>query len=211
MAILNILHSALSLRSALFSVLDFENSAGAKVWKANLCCSLQKPGWVKRQYTWYFATWRWGNLWKSIHIITCRTFASWVRWVEMNQRVGEQELDQEYVSPWEDTGRKANKLGQCLTFRIPSERNTYPLLMPVNLSMIHLSSICCKYLSPQWTRCSYLVLLVNSVVVSPCEVYIYKSVDTAYQRSLSFITCISTHILCLFIMQVQKGKCKLYS
>lgn len=35
-------------------------------------------------------------------------------------------MDQECVAPWEDTGRKANKLGQCLTFTVPSERKTYP-------------------------------------------------------------------------------------
>lgn len=113
------------------------------------------------------------------------------------------------AAPWEDTGRKAKKLGRCLAFTMPSERRPILLLILINLSMIHLSSMCCKYLASQGTRCSRSALQANGRAVSACEVYICKSVDFTYQRSLSIITFISTHILCAFIMQ-EKAKCKLY-
>lgn len=44
--------------------------------------------------------------------------------------------------------QKANKLGECLTFTIHSERKTYPV---DSYEFINdpLSSMCCKYLAPQ--------------------------------------------------------------
>lgn len=114
----------------LHSVLAFENSPDAKVARTTLCCSLQKTGRVRRQWnTRCFVTQRWGNLQetlRSIHIITSYTFTSPVRWVEVNQQIVEQELDQEYVATWEDKVWKENKLGQSLTFAVPLERKNYP-------------------------------------------------------------------------------------
>lgn len=49
-----------------------------------------------------------------------------MRWVEVNQQIVEQELDQEYVATWEDKVWKENKLGQSLTFAVPLERKNYP-------------------------------------------------------------------------------------
>lgn len=65
----------------------------------------------------------------------------------MNKQIVEQELDQEYVAPWEDKVRKENKLGQSLTFAVPPERKNYPSVDCYEFFNDTLELSVCKYLA----------------------------------------------------------------